>query len=341
MTASTVVSRFIRLTKAVFGAREGGILMVVLAVFGVTTLYNHSFADPLSVQQLLVGASVMIILAVGETLVVITRNVDLSIGSVLGLSAYVVGDLFAHNPHFPVLLGFLAGTGVGLVCGVVNGAIVVIARVPSLVVTLGTLYAIRGMDAIVVNGLQINPSSIPSSFIGIGYETVFGIPWIFVIAAALVLVVGYVMRTFRPARDLYAIGSDPQAALLAGVPVRRRVFFTFVISGAIAGFAGGLWLAEFATVSSVAGLGYELLVIAAVVVGGVAIFGGSGTVLGAALGAILLNTINQALVAARISAFWDEALAGALLIAAIAFDRYIFLRRERALRVRMAARATA
>jgi rhamnose transport system permease protein len=129
--------------------------------------------------------------------------------------------------------------------------------------------------------------------------------------------------------------------LLAGVPARRRVFFTFVISGTIAGFAGGLWLAEFATVSSVAGLGYELLVVAAVVVGGVAIFGGSGTVLGAALGAILLNTINQALVAARISAFWDEALAGALLITAIAFDRYVFLRRERALRVRMAAHAAA
>jgi len=341
MTLSTFGSRSGRFVKAIFGAREGGILMVVLAVFGVTTLYNHSFADPLSVQQLLVGASVMIILAVGETLVVITRNVDLSIGSVLGLSAYVVGDLFAHNPHFPVLLGFVAGTVVGFVCGVVNGAIVVIARVPSLVVTLGTLYAIRGMDAIVVNGLQINPSSIPSSFIGIGYETVIGIPWIFIIAAALVLIVGYAMRTFRPARDLYAIGSDPQAALLAGVPVRRRVFFTFVISGAIAGFAGSLWLAEFATVSSVAGLGYELLVIAAVVVGGVAIFGGSGTVLGAALGAILLNTINQALVAARISAFWDEALAGALLIAAIAFDRYLFLRRERALRLRMAARVTA
>ena len=280
----------------------------------------------------------MVILAVGETLVIITRNVDLSIGSVLGLSAYVVGDLFAHNPHLPVLLGILAGAGVGLFCGIVNGAVVVIAQVPSLVVTLGTLYAIRGVDAIVVNGVQINPSSIPSSLINIGFETVIGIPWVFVIAAVLVLIVGYVMRTFRPARDLYAIGSDPQAALLAGIPVRRRVFFTFVISGAIAGFAGALWLAEFATVSSVAGLGYELLVVAAVVVGGVAIFGGSGTVVGAALGAILLNTINQALVASRISAFWDEALAGALLITAIAFDRYLFLRRERALRVRLATR---
>ena len=161
------------------------------------------------------------------------------------------------------------------------------------------------------------------------------------IATVLVVLVAYIMRTFRPARDLYAIGSDPQAALLAGVPVRRRVFFTFVISGAIAGLAGGLWLADFATVSSVAGLGYELLVVSAVVVGGVAIFGGSGTVVGAALGAILLNTINQALVAARISAFWDEALAGALLITAIAFDRYVFLRRERALRVRMALHGAA
>jgi rhamnose transport system permease protein len=330
-----------RLVRMVLGAREVSILLVILAVFGLTTLYNSSFADLLSVQQLLVGASVMIILAVGETLVIITRNVDLSIGSVLGLSAYAVGDLFLHHPNFPVILSFVVGAGVGLACGVLNGAIVVLARVPSLVVTLGTLYAIRGLDAIFVNGVQINPSSIPSSFIAVGYETILDIPWIFIIAAVLVLIVSYVMRTFRPARDLYAIGSDPDAALLLGVPARKRVFASFVISGTIAGFAGALWLTVFATVSSVAGLGYELLVVAAVVVGGVAIFGGSGTVLGAALGAILLNTINQALVAARISAFWDEALAGALLITAIAFDRYVFLRRERANRVRIAAHVTA
>ena len=181
----------------------------------------------------------MMILAVGETMVIITRNVDLSIGSVLGISAYAVGDIFLHNPHFPVILGFVAGAGVGMLCGVVNGAIVVVARVPSLVVTLGTLYAIRGLDAIFVNGIQINPSSIPNSFLAVGYETILGVPWIFIIAAILVLLVGYVMRAFRPARDLYAIGSDPDAAVLAGVPARRRVFFTFVLSGTIAGFAGG------------------------------------------------------------------------------------------------------
>jgi len=205
-----------RLATVLFRAREVSILLVVLAVFGLTTAYNTSFADLLSVQQLLVGASVMMILAVGETMVIITRNVDLSVGSVLGLSAYVIGDLFAHFPNLPVILGFLAGVGVGLLCGVVNGAIVVLARVPSLVVTLGTLYVIRGVDAIFVNGVQINPSSIPDSFLGIGYETVLDVPWMFVIASVLVVIVGYIMRTFRPARDLYAIGSDPQAALLAG-----------------------------------------------------------------------------------------------------------------------------
>ena len=131
---------------------------------------------------------------------------------------------------------------------------------------------------------------------------------------------------------LYAIGSNPDAALLAGILVKKRIFFTFVASGTIAGLAGALWLGQFATVSSVAGVGYELTVVASVVVGGVAIFGGSGTVLGAALGALLLNTINQSLVAARISAFWNEAMAGALLLVAIAFDRYLFLRRERSLR---------
>jgi rhamnose transport system permease protein len=142
------------------------------------------------------------------------------------------------------------------------------------------------------------------------------------------------MRSFRGARDLYAIGSNPDAAALAGIPAGRRVFTAFLVSGALAGLGGVLFLSEFATVASTAGSGYELLVVAAVVVGGVAIFGGSGTVLGAALGALLLNTINQALVAAQVSAFWNQAIAGFLLLAAIAFDRFVAFRVNRALRSR-------
>ncbi len=313
----------VRRAQNLIRIRELGIGIAIVVVFAVTTLKNHSFAGHDSVEQLLTGTSLIALLAVGETLVIVTRNVDLSVGSVVGISAYIVGDLFLHHPHMPVFLGFVVGTLIGLAAGAVNGIVTTVLKVPSLVVTLAALYIIRGLDAVIVNGKQIAPTAIPKSFNAVGYKTVLGVPWLFLIVVVVVAFAGYAMRSFRSSRDLYAIGSNPEAAELAGVPTGRRVFTAFLISGGLAGLAGALFLAEFATVDATGGSGYELLVVAAVVVGGVAIFGGSGTVLGAALGAFLLNTINQALVAAKISAFWDQAIAGALLLAAIAFDRFV------------------
>ena len=131
------------------------------------------------------------------------------------------------------------------------------------------------------------------------------------IALVVVGSCAYYLRSFRSGRELYAIGSNPDAARLAGIPIGRRVFTAFVVSGALAGVAGVLWAAQYGTIDSTAGTGYELQVIAAVVVGGVAIFGGSGSVVGAALGALLLNTITPALYVLGISSFWDQAIAGA------------------------------
>jgi rhamnose transport system permease protein len=213
-----------------------------------------------------------------------------------------------------------------------------VARVPSLVVTLGTLYIIRGFDGAWAGGNQVNASMLPESFNKIGYGTVAGVPYLGIIAIVAVAIATYAMRSFRTARDFYAIGSDPEAARLAGIPVGSRVFLAFVLSGAIAGFAGAVWLSYYASVDAIAGVGYEFQVITAVVVGGVAIFGGSGTVLGAALGALLLNTINSALVVVNVSSFWSQALAGGLLVGAIAFDRLIAVRVAPALRARRRAR---
>ncbi|MGH3249344.1 MAG: ABC transporter permease [Trebonia sp.] len=318
------MARFLR-------AREAGTLALVLLVFLLTTLKNHNFASSSSIQQLLIGASLIALLGVGETMVIVTRNIDLSVGSTLGLCSFVVGDLF-RTQHIPVWSGFLIAIAIGAAVGAVNGAITTLVRVPSLVVTLATLYIIRGLDSKLVNGHIVVPSQVPHAFIEVGYQTVFGIPWLAIIVAVVVIVVGYVMRTFRPARELYAIGSNPDAAALAGIPSARRVFVAFVTSGALAGLGGALFLALFAQVDNSAGLGYELNVVAAAVVGGVAIFGGSGTVVGAALGALLLNTIQQGLVAVRSSSFWDEAIAGGLLLAAIAIDRWLSLRVARSLR---------
>jgi rhamnose transport system permease protein len=309
-------------------AREFGIALLIVLVVAGTAVYNHEFVSRNSIEQLLGGAALIALLGVGETLVIVTRNVDLSVGSVLGLAAYVVGDLFKYQ-HLPVWAGFAVGILVGAACGAVNGFVVAVLRVPSLVVTLGMLYVIRGIDGVIVNGDRIDPQYIPGAYTAIGYKNVFGVPWLAIIVAVVVAVAGYAMRSYRASRDLYAIGSNPAAAALAGIPIHRRVFATFLISGTLAGAAGALFLAQHTQIDNSGGVTYELTVVAAVVVGGVAIFGGSGTVVGAALGALLLNTINQALVASRISAFWNQAVAGALLLAAIAFDRWLLLRNTR------------
>jgi rhamnose transport system permease protein len=321
-----------RVAETIARFRGAAIAAVILIVFGLTAIKQSNFAGSASVQEILTGASLFILLAVGETVVIVTRNVDLSVGSTLGLSAFEVGQLFTHHPHTSIAVALLVGIAIGAACGAVIGLITTVARVPSLVVTLAALYIIRGYVNVVGSGVQVEPSSIPGSFQSIGYSTILGVPWLFVIVIAIALVAAYGMRAFRAGRELYAIGSNPEAASLAGIPVARRVFGAFVISGALAGLGGALFIAEYATVDATGGTGYELLVISAVVVGGVAIFGGSGNVIGAALGAILLQVINQSLVAVRISPFWDQAIAGGLLLAAIAFDRLISFRATRALR---------
>ncbi len=319
--------------------RELGIVLALLLVVGITAIDNVLFVETTSLQQLLSGASIIALLAIGETMVIVTRNVDLSIGSVLGLSAYLIGTLFVHHPHVSIGIVMLTGIGIGAACGIVNGAIVTLVRVPSLVVTLGTLYMIRGLDATIAGGNQVNSFSLPDRFNVIGYGHLLGVPYLGLIAIVAVAIATYWMRTFRPGRDLYAIGSNPEAARLAGLRVDLRVFTAFVLSGAIAGLAGVFWLSYFGSVDSTAGTGYEFEVIAAVVVGGVAIFGGSGTVFGAALGALLLNTINSALVVVRISSSWSMALEGALLLGAITFDRVVSLKLTPSLRTRRARRA--
>jgi rhamnose transport system permease protein len=326
------------LAELLFRFRELGILLALALVVVAATIDNPNFLSATNVQQILSAASIIALLAIGETIVIITRNVDLSIGSVLGISAYATGVLYVHHPHVRLVFVFLVALGLGAVCGIVNGAIVTVARVPSLVVTLGTLYIIRGIDGAWAGGNQVNASMLPTSFNKIGYGTIAGVPYLAVIAIVAVGAATYAMRSFRTARDFYAIGSDPAAARLAGIPVGARVFLAFVLSGGIAGLAGAVWLSYYGSVDAIAGVGYEFQVITAVVVGGVAIFGGSGTVLGAALGALLLNAINSALVVVNVSSFWSQALAGALLLTAIAFDRLIALRVAPALRTRRRSR---
>jgi rhamnose transport system permease protein len=318
----------------VFRIREFGIIAVLLVFVAITTSIQPSFLNQQNLQFLLINTTVYALLALGETMVVVSRNVDLSIGSVLGLSAYVSASMFGHHPGIPILLVFLIGLGIGLACGMANGLMVAVGRVPSLVVTLATLYIIRGIDILIVGGNEVTAQTLPNSFTNIPRATVAGIPYLAIAIAVVIGIGAYYMRAFRSGRELYAIGSNPEAARLAGIPVGKRIFTAFTASGAIAGVAGVLWAAQYQTIDSTAGTGYELTVISAVVVGGVAIFGGSGSAVGAAVGALLLSSINSALNVLGFPQLWLEAIAGFLLLLAITLDRIISVRLMTALRRR-------
>jgi rhamnose transport system permease protein len=328
-----------RLVDRLLRVRELSLVGVLVVIVLATTLYNSRFVNSQNLRDIALNVAIVAMLAVGQTIVVVSRNIDLSVGSVLGFTALAVGSLFADNPGIPIPLVIVIGIAMGAGFGAINGALVSVGRVPSLVVTIGTLYIIRGADFAWASGRQVTASQLPDAFLRIGSNSIAGIPILALVTLVVVIVAGFAMRSYRSGRELYAIGSNPEAAVLAGVPVGRRVFWAFVASGALAGLAGVMYTARFGTVDAAAGTGQELAVVAAVVVGGVAIFGGAGTVYGAALGALLLSVIGSALVILKINPFWERAIDGALLLGAIALDRLLMLRVASALQKRSGRRA--
>jgi rhamnose transport system permease protein len=321
-----------RAVNTVIRSREFSILIVLLLVIVAATVKTPSFLfSSNSWRDLLLTPFLLLLLAVGQAVVIITRNVDLSVGSILGLTAYLTGRLFVDIDGIPIIAVFAAGIAVGAMLGLINGLLVAVARVPALVITLGTLYIYRGAVLTWAGSDRINAGDLPRGFLSLGTKAVLSIPVLTLISLAVLAVVGYYLYAHRGGRELYAIGSDPDAAVLYGLPVRRRVIYAFILSGALAGLAGVLFAARYGTVSSGAGTGIELQAVAAVVIGGVAIFGGSGTVWGAALGAVLLVTINRALPILGIPDFWQRAVVGALILTAIVLDRVLSVRRARKL----------
>ena len=321
-----------RALTTVVRSRELSILLVLLALIVVATIKNDSFLfSSDGWRNFLLNPSILLLLAVGQAVVVITRNVDLSVGSVMALTAYLTGRLFIEQPGLPVVVVFVACILVGALLGLVNGALVAYGRVPALVITLGTLYIYRGVMLTWAGSDRINAGDLPGGFQSLGTKTVLTIPLLTIIALAVLAAVGYYLHTARGGRELYAIGSDPDAAVLYGLNVKRRILAAFVLSGALAGFAGVVYTARYGSVSSSVGSGIELQAVAAVVIGGVAIFGGSGTVWGAAIGAFLLVTINRALPSLGIEDFWQRAVIGALILGAIVLDRFLATRQARKL----------
>lgn len=318
--------------SALLRARELPVTVALIALVGLTYAANPLFLSPQGTKDLLLNATIMIILAAGQTLVIITRNIDLSVGSILGLVAFGTGSLFANVEGIPIWAVFGIGILFGGLLGAFNGLLVTVAGVPALVITLGTLYIFRGINNWWAGGTQYFADDRPEEFGGLAVDTVLGFPIITLIAIVVVVALAIYLAGARAGRDLYAIGSDPDAARLFGIKIGRRVLLAFLANGMLAGLAGVLYAARFNSVGATTGTGMELNVVAAAVVGGVAIFGGSGSVLGAGLGALLLTTITGALTALRVDKFWQQAIVGVLILTAILLDRITSMRAARRLR---------
>jgi rhamnose transport system permease protein len=214
----------------------------------------------------------------------------------------------------------LIAVGVGVVCGIGNGLLVVVGRIPAIIATLATLAIYRGVLFEITNGENVFASQLPKGFLDLAARTPAGLPSLAWIALGVVVAGAAILRWAPFGRDFYAIGSNPDAARLAGIRVGRRLMLAFAISGALAGLGGFMFAARFASVDAVAGRGFEFDVVTAVVIGGVNVFGGSGTVFGATLGALLVATIDNGFTLLRISEFWKIFFEGTAIVVAVTVD---------------------
>lgn len=325
--------------------RELSLLLLIVVATAIFGALISNYYTPRTFSRIADSVTIIAIVGVGQTLVVLTRNIDLSVGSIVGCTAYFTGTLLAAhndlNPLVAVLVAIVMGAGLGAI----NGLLVAWARVPSIIVTLGTLAIFRGTLVDLSGAKSVTTDTLPDWLVNLPRVQVFSfgivqIGVLFTIALAMVLIFQFGTSYLRTGRRFYAIGSNPDAAALIGLPIRRLVFLAFVLSGALSGLAGFVTLARFGNITIEAGRGLELEVVAAVVVGGVNIFGGSGTVVGSLLGAILIGVLEQSLFRLQISQFWRDALLGLLILLAVASDAVI-LQRLRALWARADLKAAA
>lgn len=309
--------------SALLGARSSGAIAFLILLAVVLEPLNSGFLGASNLKTILFTAAILAIAACAQGVVVLTRSLDISIGAVMAVAAYV--------PMLLVMRGELPGDVViplslalGASCGLVNGFLVGYLRIPAIVATLGTLAIFRGVIYATAGGKQVGTSAIPGYLLTLVSATAGGIPVIIFLAAAIVAIVWAALRYAPAGRNLYAVGSNPAAAVYYGLPASRIVLLGYVAEGLLAGFAGILLAAQVGSVAIDLATGWELQTLAAVVIGGVSLLGGSGSVAGAALGAIAIAAINDGLVVVKVQSYWQLFMQGAVIVLAISFD---FVRR--------------
>ncbi|GLS21590.1 hypothetical protein GCM10007874_46070 [Labrys miyagiensis] len=303
--------------------RELGLVAAMAVVALPVMAVNPRMISAENLTAVAMDAALLMIVAVAQMLVLLTRNIDLSVASVIGLSAYGAASFMHGHPEASILLGIAVACGIGLACGALNGLVVTLGRVPAIVVTLGSLSVFRGLNSLWAGGKQISADQVPQDWLDMTSARLAGIPAVILIALVCVVVIGVALRYLPVGRELYAIGSNPDGASLIGIRKTALVLGAFMLAGLLAGFDGALWASRYATIDARVALGFELTVIAAVVVGGVAIRGGAGSVLGVVLGALTLLVIQNGLTLVRVDPLWLQGVYGLVILLAVGVDTVI------------------
>lgn len=265
-------------------------------------------------------SAILAILVMGQMMVLLTRGVDLSVASNLALTGMLCALAGKAWPGISLPLLLALACGIGALLGALNGWLITRFALPSIVVTLGTMSVYRGAIFVSSRGAWVSDQDIHPLIKGLPRDTLLGLPMLLWFAAGVVALAVWLLRWRREGRELYAYGGNPSAALYAGIPVRRRLMMAYIVSGLLAGLAGLLWVGRYSIAFTELASGYELTVIAACVIGGVSIGGGVGTVAGAVLGVVFIGVINAALPVIQVSPFWQQAIAGFVILVSVALN---------------------
>lgn len=323
MTTRSGVSFTDRLFSGLARFRELALVAFLVLLIALISARSQNFLTLVNFRDILLDISILAMVALAQALTIITRGIDLSVASMLALVAMMSSFFIRAFPDTPVVLIVLLGLALGSVLGSVNGLVITLGGVPPIIATLGTLSVYRGLVFLYSNGTWINAFEMPESFKQLAKATPLILPNLVLVAIFVAVLFFLFLKYTRAGRDIFALGSNPEAARISGIRTDRVTFMVYLISGLVCGLAGVLWASRYAAAQTDTALGFELQTVAAAVIGGVSMLGGVGTVPGVLLGALLLGTIQNGLILSSISPFWQLAVQGFLILLAVVSDSTI------------------
>jgi len=303
--------------------RELALIGFILLLVVIISLSSRSFLTLSNFSDILLDISILAMIALAQGMIIITRGIDLSVASALALTAMMVAFVLQAFPGTPLILIVLLGVGLGIVLGSLNGIIIAVGKVPPIIATLGTLSIYRGLVFLYSKGDWVNPIDLPSGFKQLAKGTPLGLPNLVIIAIGVAIVAYVFLNHIQAGRDIYAVGTNFEAAQISGIRTQRTIFMVYAISGMVCGLAGVMWASRYEAAQTNTALGFELQTVAAAVIGGVSMMGGIGTVPGVLLGALLLGIVQNGLIVSGVSPFWQQAVQGFLILLAVVSDATI------------------